>query len=76
MPWPAISNQMDTGDVTTLANPDVVEQIRVMVQGSRPVVKKDVPEDVTGWGRALVQSIEKLNCVRKTRVAEYLRREL
>jgi acetyl-CoA synthetase len=46
----AISNQMDTGDVTTLANPDVVEQIRVMVQGNRPVVKKDVPEDVKRFG--------------------------
>ena len=46
----AISNQMDTGDVTTLANPDVVEQIRVMVQGDRPVVTKDVPEDVKNFG--------------------------
>src|SRR6478672_4802483 len=46
----AISNQMDTGDVTTLANPDVVEQIRVMVQGNRPVVTKDVPEDVKHFG--------------------------
>jgi acetyl-CoA synthetase len=46
----AISNQMDTGDVTTLANPDVVEQIRVMVQGNRPVVAKDVPEDVKRFG--------------------------
>jgi acetyl-CoA synthetase len=46
----AISNQMDTGDVTTLANPDVVEQIRVMVQGNRPVVTKEVPEDVKRFG--------------------------
>ncbi|HET9167721.1 MAG TPA: acetyl-coenzyme A synthetase, partial [Candidatus Angelobacter sp.] len=46
----AISNHMDTGDVTTLANPDVVEQIRVMVQGDRPVVTKDVPEDVKNFG--------------------------
>jgi acetyl-CoA synthetase len=29
----AISNRMDVGDVTTLANPDVVEHIRKMVQG-------------------------------------------
>ncbi len=29
----AISNGQDVGDVTTLANPDVVEQIRLMVQG-------------------------------------------
>ena len=29
----SISNGRDVGDVTTLANPDVVEEIRVMVQG-------------------------------------------
>jgi len=29
----AISNNMDTGDITTLANPDIVEQIRELVQG-------------------------------------------
>ena len=46
----AISNQMDTGDVTTLANPDVVEQIRVMVQGSRPVVTREGPEDLKKFG--------------------------
>src|SRR5262249_61855309 len=46
----AISNQMDTGDVTTLANPDVVEQIRVMVQGNRPVATKDMPEDLKRFG--------------------------
>jgi hypothetical protein len=46
----AISNQMDTGDVTTLANPDVVEQIRVMVQGSKKVVLKDAPEDIKRFG--------------------------
>jgi acetyl-CoA synthetase len=46
----AISNQMDTGDVTTLANPDVVEQIRVMVQGAKKVAVRDVPEDVKRFG--------------------------
>jgi acetyl-CoA synthetase len=46
----AISNQLDTGDVTTLANPDVVEQIRVMVQGKSPVVEKDAPEDLKNFG--------------------------
>ncbi|MGP8135788.1 MAG: acetate--CoA ligase [Thermoplasmata archaeon] len=35
-----ISNQMDTGDITTLANPDVVEQIRKQVQGDKPVADK------------------------------------
>jgi len=29
----SISNGQDVGDVTTLANPDIVEQIRQMVQG-------------------------------------------
>jgi len=29
----AISNHMDTGDITTLAKPDIVEQIREQVQG-------------------------------------------
>ena len=29
----AISNNMNTGDITTLANPDVVESVREMVQG-------------------------------------------
>ena len=33
----AISNRMDTGDVTTLANPEIVEQIRKQVQGEGPV---------------------------------------
>jgi len=46
----AISNTMDTGDVTTLANPDVVEQIRVAVQGATPVVTKTGPEDIKRFG--------------------------
>src|SRR5438270_675979 len=46
----AISNQMDTGDVSTLANPDVVDQIRIMVQGKQPVTVKDVPEDLKRFG--------------------------
>jgi hypothetical protein len=46
----AISNQLDTGDVTTLANPDIVEQIRVMVQGNKKVVVKDAPEDLKKFG--------------------------
>jgi len=29
----AISNNADVGDVTTLANPDIVENIKHMVQG-------------------------------------------
>ncbi len=46
----AISNTMDTGDVTTLANPDIVEQIRVAVQGTAPVATKSAPEDIKRFG--------------------------
>ena len=46
----AISNHMDTGDVTTLANPDIVEVIRKEVQGSGPVVKREGPEDLKRFG--------------------------
>jgi acetyl-CoA synthetase len=46
----AISNHMDTGDVTTLANPDIVEIIRKQVQGEGPVVMKEGPEDVKRFG--------------------------
>ena len=46
----AISNTIDVGDVTTLANPDVVEVIRKQVQGSGPVVLKDAPEDIKQFG--------------------------
>jgi acetyl-CoA synthetase len=46
----AISNTMDTGDVSTLANPDVVEQIRVAVQGTGNVATKTGPEDIKRFG--------------------------
>jgi acetyl-CoA synthetase len=46
----AISNTLDTGDVTTLANPDVVEQIRISVQGEGVVATKEGPEDVKRFG--------------------------
>ncbi len=46
----AISNTMDIGDVTTLANPDVVEEIRVMVQGKEKVATKEAPEDLKRFG--------------------------
>src|SRR5205823_3763740 len=39
----AISNNLDVGDITTLANPDVVEQIRVQVQGKEKVKSKAKP---------------------------------
>ena len=46
----AISNRMDTGDVTTLANPEIVEQIRKQVQGEGPVTLQEGPEDVKRFG--------------------------
>jgi len=46
----AISNRMDTGDVTTLANPEIVEQIRRQVQGEGPVELQEGPEDVKRFG--------------------------
>jgi acetyl-CoA synthetase len=46
----AISNTMNIGDVTTLANPEVVEDIRKMVQGEGVVVTKEGPEDLKTFG--------------------------
>ena len=46
----SISNSMDYGDITTLSNPEVVEQIRVQVQGAGPVAKKEGPEDIRRYG--------------------------
>jgi acetyl-CoA synthetase len=49
----AISNRRDVGDVTTLANPDVVEQIRTMVQGKGAMaVQGELPEDIAKFGQA------------------------
>jgi len=46
----AISNQMDTGDITTLANPDIVAQIRQLVQGRAIKPLKEGPEDIKRFG--------------------------
>jgi hypothetical protein len=46
----AISNNLSTGDVTTLANPDIVETIREMVQGKDAVALKDGPDDLKQFG--------------------------
>jgi acetyl-CoA synthetase len=46
----AISNRMDTGDVTTLANAEIVEQIRKQVQGEGPVELQEGPEDLKRFG--------------------------
>ncbi len=47
----AISNTLDTGDISTLANPDVVEQIRQAVQGKEKVATKEGPEDLKLFGK-------------------------
>ena len=46
----AISNTLDVGDITTLANPDIVEQIRVQVQGEQKIAAKEGPEDLKQFG--------------------------
>ncbi len=46
----AISNHMDTGDITTLANPDIVEQIRQQVQGRARGPLQEGPEDIKTFG--------------------------
>jgi len=46
----AVSNNMNTGDITTLANPDVVEKVREMVQGKEKVALTDGPEDLKKFG--------------------------
>ena len=46
----AISNTLDIGDVMTLANPDIVEEIRVLVQGKEKVATKKGPEDIERFG--------------------------
>ena len=46
----AISNYMDPGDITTLANPDVVEEIRKMVQGEEVKPFREVPEELKRFG--------------------------
>src|SRR5579859_4599596 len=46
----AISNHMDTGDITTLANPDIVAQIRELVQGRITGPLQEGPEDIKLFG--------------------------
>ncbi len=47
----AISNRMDTGDITTLANPDIVEQIREQVQERAVLPVQEGPEDIKRFGQ-------------------------
>ena len=46
----AISNRMDTGDITTLANPDIVEQVRQVVQGRERGPLAEGPADIKLFG--------------------------
>ena len=46
----AISNNMEIGDVTTLANPEIVEEVRILVQGEEKVATKEGPEDLKRFG--------------------------
>ncbi len=48
----SISNRKDVGDVTTLANPTVVAEIKEMVQGKDgSVTQGEVPEDIAKFGQ-------------------------
>jgi acetyl-CoA synthetase len=51
----AVSNFADTGDVTTLANPEIVDDIRREVQSAK-VARGDVPRELTETERAEIQS--------------------
>jgi acetyl-CoA synthetase len=51
----SVSNFADVGDVTTLANPEVVESIRHHVQ-SEKVAKNDVPRELTETERAEIMA--------------------
>lgn len=46
----AISNSRNVADITTLTNPDIVELIRVQVQGKEKVANKEGPEDIKQFG--------------------------
>ncbi len=46
----SISNTMDVGDITTLANPDIVEQIRLQVQGKGKVQTKAAAPEIKDFG--------------------------
>ena len=47
----SISNRGNTGDITTLANPDMVEKVRELVQGKEPVVVGEVADDIKQFGK-------------------------
>ena len=51
----AVSNFTDVGDVTTLANPEIVDGIRHQVQSAK-VAKGDAPRELTETERAEIES--------------------
>jgi acetyl-CoA synthetase len=51
----AVSNFTDVGDVTTLANPEIVEDIRHQVQSAK-VAKGDAPRELTATEQAEIQA--------------------
>lgn len=49
----SISNRRDVGDVTTLANPGVVDEIREMVQGQDTATSAEaLPDDIAKFGQS------------------------
>jgi acetyl-CoA synthetase len=51
----AVSNFTDVGDVTTLANPEIVDGIRHQVQSAK-IAKGDAPRELTETERAEIES--------------------
>src|SRR5438093_3098430 len=58
----AISNRRDVGDVTTLANPDVVEQIRAMVQGKDTITTQEALPERSEEHTSELQSLTNIVC--------------
>ena len=50
-----VSNFADVGDITTLANPDMVDGIRRQVQSAK-VAKGDVPRELSETEKAEIQA--------------------
>ena len=51
----AVSNFTDVGDVTTLANPEIVDGIRHQVQTAK-VAKGDAPRELSDTEKAEIQA--------------------
>ena len=55
----SVSNFMDVGDVTTLANPEVVETIRKMVQAEK-ARRGEIPKDLS---KEMIEEIKRYGAV-------------